>query len=82
MLELRNINDYIVASERVKNDTNGNPIYQISIFKINCDSSGLEYYTNCTNQQKYGKIDKNGILKIQAFNICDSLKFIIDTMEV
>jgi len=82
MLELRNINGYMVTSERVKNDINGNPIYQISIFKINCDSSGLEYYTNCTDLQKYSKIGKNGTLKIQAINIGDTLKFIVDTMEV
>ena len=64
---------YVVAIQRQGNDKNGNPIYLVNIFDGTCLSVNYNYKTG-------RKMDKYGNLRMQSFNIDETIQNMIDQL--
>lgn len=71
-MNLLRLNGFFVAYNRNGNDTNGNPIYLVNFF----DSENGRFY-NCNYRQKR-KLDKYGNIRIQSYNIDDSIQQLLN----
>lgn len=75
-MELKQYNNYLVAYQRQGNDRNGNPIYIINIFK-QYESGRIRNCNSCTGR----RLDKHDNIKVVSYNIDDTIKNIINTLE-
>lgn len=80
-MELIQISGYFVTYQRQGNDRNGNPVYLVNVFS-NYNGTGEHWYNvNYSDKQKHGRrLDKYGNIRIQSYNIEQSIKDIISTL--
>lgn len=83
-MELIQINGYFVTCQRQGNDRNGNPIFLVNVFKsLYTDGLNPFFKTgfyNC-NAQTRRSLDKYGNIRIQSYNIEQSIKDIISKLN-
>lgn len=66
---------YYICYQRQGNDKNGNPIYLINVFECENDR-----FYNCNFKQSR-KSDKNGNIRIQSYNIGDTITRLLDEIK-
>jgi len=69
----KDMKQYLVTIQRQGNDRNGNPIYIVNIFDGTCLSVNYNYKTG-------HKMDKYGNLRVQSYNIDDSVQNMINQL--
>ena len=84
-MEMVKIGNYHVTYQRQGNDRNGNPIFLVNVFHqyYPCGNNsewvyGNYNYTISTQQKK--RLDKYGNIRIQSYNIEDSINRIIKSL--
>lgn len=84
-MELLQIGNYFVAYQRAGNDKNGNSIWLVNIFQESAyRRSGETFYNNITffvARGQNSRMDKNGNIRLQSYNIETDVKNMVERLE-